>query len=385
MGKSLLLLGILLSLSLRAYFIFHGSQIADVHALNEMGQMVLRGINPYLALNYYTYPPLALYLEAFIANLSQTIHIPFYILTKILPNLADVLTTLLIYWFLIKKSIRPFSAACWSLAFFLNPLSIIISSAHGQLDSIPIFLTVCAIFIVTFKTKLNFVLLAGGVLGLAIAIKPGPLMLLPFFITFRKTGLKMMTIFSIAAIVPISILILPFLQGSPNLVLQKVINYSGSYDFGLSAILRGLYYGQSRDYLINFGDDILLLDKLFFIAGLFFLVFIYRNRQELLKACLTVYLLFLGCYLGISAQYLAWVLPFAVLEREKMIIPFSLAGTVALIGFYLFINPAILSTQLGAISLYQPQFMLVYFVGNLIYWLITLYWLFKLVSKTRYP
>lgn len=250
MGKSLLLPGILLSLSLRAYFIFHGSQIADVHALNEMGQMVLRGINPYLALNYYTYPPLALYLEAFIANLSQTIHIPFYILTKILPNLADVLTTLLIYWFLIKKSIRPFSAACWSLAFFLNPLSIIISSAHGQLDSIPIFLTVCAIFIVVFKTKLNFVLLAGGVLGLAIAIKPGPLMLLPF------------------------------LQGSPNLVLQKVINYSGSYDFGLSAIL---------------------------------------------------------------------------------------------------------STRLGAISLYQPQFMLVYFVGNLIYWPITLYWLFKLVSKTRYP
>ncbi len=55
----LLFLGILISILIRGYFILNGAEVADVHSLKEMGEMIYRGINLYLALSYNAYPPLA--------------------------------------------------------------------------------------------------------------------------------------------------------------------------------------------------------------------------------------------------------------------------------------------------------------------------------------
>jgi len=376
----LLVFGIFCSIILRTYFILNGSDIADIHSLHEMGELFLRGINPYLALNYNAYPPLAIYLEFATIKLSQFFNIPFYILIKLWPNLADILTGLVLCLFLIKKGVKPIVAYAWSLTFLLNPISIIISAAHGQIDSIPSFLVILAILFLTFNFTKFYILLSALLLGLAIAIKPNPLILLPFFLTFKKMDLKTMIIFLLLTVVPVAILFSPFIQGNFHYILGKSFGYSGSNDFGLPAILRGIYYQQTANYKLIFSREVLQASKVFFLTGLFLLVFIFKNCDKLVKACLAVYLLFLGFYFGISAQYLSWILPLAILERDKMIIPFSLSGLVSLLGFYLFFNPTILAVQFSNIQPYQNQFMLIYILGNLVFWAVTSWWLIKIIS-----
>lgn len=381
MKKSLylLLIGTLLSIAIRVYFILHGSEVADIHSLQEMGELYLRGINPYLALNYNVYPPLAIYLEALTLHLSALINVPFYILIKLWPNLADILTGFLIYLFLTKKGVKPNIASLWGLIFLLNPISLIISSAHGQIDSIPSFLVILSIFSLTFNlTRFSYVISA-LFLGLSIAIKPNPLILLPFFLIFRKTDFKTKLIFLFFTTVPLVLLFIPFLQDNAEYVLKRIFDYSGASDFGLPAIWRGIYYLQTGSYKFEFTKEILQYSKIFFLIGLIFLAFIYRNSNKLINSLLAIYLLFLSFYFGVSAQYLSWVLPLAVLKQDLMVIPFSLSGIVSLISFYLFLNPRIIVTELSTIPPFQSQFMLIYAFSNLIFWAITLFWLIKVI------
>ena len=334
-GLLLFITGIFISLTIRAYLIFNGSEVGDIHALWEMGDLTLRGVNPYIALNYNTYPPLALYLQAATIKLSAFLDIPFYILIKFWPNLADLLITFLLCYFLIKQGLSKVSAYAWSLIFFLNPVSIIISASHGQIDSVPSLLVISSILLMIFKKTLSYTLLSAFLLGLAIAIKPNPLILLPLLLTFKRTSIKNAVLFLLISIVPVSILIWPFLQDYPNLILTKLLNYSGSKDFGLPAILRGFYYLKTSDYNLIFSEDVLRLSKMIFLIGFLILVLIFRYSGKLIIACLAAYLLFLTIYFGISAQYLSWILPFAILNKDLMIIPYSIASFLTLIGLSL--------------------------------------------------
>ncbi len=96
---------------------------------------------------------------------------------------------------------------------------------------------------------------------------------------------------------------------------------------------------------------------------------------------MTVYLLFLGIYFGISAQYLSWILPLAILAKDKMIILFSITGTLALLGFYTYFGPDILFGKFWDGTAFQSKYMLFYFVGNLLFWLTILWWLIKIIKN----
>lgn len=376
-----LLAGIFISLVIRSCFIVNGSEVADVHSLYEMGDLVLRGINPYIALNYNTYPPGAIYIEAATIKISSFLGLPFYILIKIWPNLADLLITLTLYKFLTKKGVSNKLASAWSLIFFLNPISILISSAHGQIDSIPTFLVVFSLFLLTFYKSGIYIFLSFFLLGLSITIKPNPLILLPIFLVFIKSSLRMKMVYSLVSLSPVVFLLLPFVQDYPKYVLEKILNYSGSYDFGISAILRGLYYLKTADYNLVFNQEILQADKALFLFGLI-VITLSGDPKKLLEKCLMVYLFFFTLYLGLSAQYLSWVLPIAVLRKDKVVFLYSLFGTIAILGFYLFINPKIIIAQFSNIVPYQNHFMLAYFTGNVGFWITTLWWFLNLVPRS---
>lgn len=380
--KSLfLILGIILSTLIRSYLILNGSRVADVHSLQEMGELYLGGINPYLALSYNPYPPLAIYIEAATVKLASFLNIPFHILTKIWPNLADLLIALILYKFLTKKGVKSNSATFWSLAFFLNPISILISAAHGQIDSITTLLVIISVYLLIFYYQKIYIILSFFLLGLSIAIKPNPLILLPIFLAFSKKSLKMKMVLLIISLSPVTVLFLPFVKDYPKYIMEKIFNYSGSYDFGIPGILRGLYYLKAGDYNLTFNSQILQIDKAFYLISLLLITFV-GDSKKLIKRCLMAYVLFFTFYFGISAQYLSWILPLAVLKRERMIIYYSLFGLIAFLGFYLFINPKIIISSFSNIPPYQSRFMLAYFIGNLGLWITTLVWLIKLSKKS---
>ena len=145
----IMFIGIFVSVIIRTFFIISGLDVADVTKLHQMAEAILKGTNPYSLFNFASYPPIGLYIEASILFLSNILEVPFHILTKILPNFADIISTFFIYKFLIKRNVKPISASFWSLIFILNPISIIISSAHGQIDSITSLLVLLSIYLLT--------------------------------------------------------------------------------------------------------------------------------------------------------------------------------------------------------------------------------------------
>lgn len=384
MGTSVLVIGILISVFIRTFFIINGLDVADVTKLHQMAEAILKGNNPYLLFNFASYPPVGLYMEAVILILSNLSGIPFHIFTKILPNLADIITTLVLYKFLIKHNVKPYRASLWSLIFILNPISIIISSAHGQIDSITSLLILLSIYILTINpTKFNK-LMPALLIGLAIAIKPNPAMLLPLFLVYKKWKLKQGILFLSISLTPTVISLAPYVWRSPTEIISNVFSYSGVYDFSYAAILRGFLYQQNAQIWLPQAEQMLELSKLAFILGTTFLLLLFARSKNLPKSCLAVYLLFTGIYFGISAQYLSWILPLAILARDKMIIPFSIAGTFALLGFYTFFGPDILFGKFWHGAAFQSKYMLIYFIGNLLLWTTILWWFIKIIRSYIY-
>lgn len=380
MSTFILYIGIFLSVIIRVFFINNGTNVGDIKLLFGMGDAVLKGLNPYISLTYNSYPPIAVYIESLTILLSNALNIPFHILTKLWPNLADIIITLLLYKYLIRLKVNPFFASFWSLVFILNPISIIISSIHGQIDSIPSLLVLISLYFSSLSRKPKFYISA-LILGLAIAIKPNPLMLLPFFLINNKTDLRQKFTFLLVCLTPITLTFISFISQNPQQILLRMLSYGGVHDFSYAAILRGFWYQQNAEIWLPHTDQFFEASKLAFILGCIFLLIAFYQSKNLLKVCLSVYLLFLGTYFGISAQYLSWILPLAILSRDKMIIPFSVTGTFALLGFYSFFGPDILFGKFWNGIAYQNKYMLIYFLGNLMLWCTIIWWLIRIIKQ----
>ncbi len=376
-----LILGISLSVLIRIFFISTGFETADIIKFHQLAEVMLKGNNPYALYDFANFPPIGIYLEAVVLYLSNIFSIPFHVMTKILPNLADIIITLAIYKFLIRNRVKPLNAALWSLTYILNPISIIISAAHGHLYSISSLLILLSIYIVTSNPTKHLKPIAALFLGIAIAIKPYPVMLLPLFLIYKRMNLKQTLLFLFISLAPAIIPLIPYLWLTPHQTIVNVFGYSGSYDISYAAILRSLWHQQNAQIWLPQAEQMLSLTKWTFIFGAIFLMVIFSRAKDLLKSCLAVYLLFIGIYFGISAQYLSWILPLASSTRQKILLPFSLVGTIAIIGFYTFFGPDILFGKLWHVPAYQSKYMLIYFVGNLLLWITTLWWLINLIKK----
>lgn len=379
MAKYILILGILASLLIRVFFISQSKQVADIYLMYTMGATFLEGRNPYLVLDFNIYPPLAIFLEASSMIISTFLHLSFVTVFKFWPNLADFICAFIIYKFLTKIKVKPVKAAFWSVFYLLNPISIIISSAHGQLDSIISLLVVSSIFIMTFSSTKFYSYLSALSLGLAIAIKPNPAMLIPLFLFYKKMNAQQKITYLMLALTPLIVTFIPFLWQNPQQVLLRIISYSGVGDISYAAILRGIWYQNNAITSLPLSNELLMISKFIFATAALSLTLLFAGSKYLVKASLAIYLLFISLYFGIAAQYLIWILPLAILERDKMVFYYTFFGSAALLGFYLFFGPDILLGKLSTEMAFQTKYIYLYFLGNLIFWIFNLVWLIKIV------
>lgn len=379
MAKIILLSGILISLVIRIFLISQSRHVADIYLMYKMGITFLEGSNPYLSLDFNSYPPLAIYLEAISINISSSLRTEFVTVFKFWPNLADFILGFLIYKFLIKMKTKPVNAALWAIFFLLNPVSIIISSVHGQIDSITNLFVVISVFILTFYHKRLYVYLSAIFLGIALAIKPNPVMLIPLFIFYKDLHLKQKIIYLMLIFSPLILTVFPFLGDNPKQVLFKMLFYSGFNDISFAAVLRSIWYQVNAGVALPLSSELLNASKFVFGTGAIILILFSAGSRNLAKACLAIYLLFLSAYFGIASQYLVWVIPFAILAKERMIFLYCFFGSLALFGFYLFFGPDILFGKLYLMQPYQTKHIYLYFLGNLAFWVLTLVWIGKVV------
>jgi hypothetical protein len=312
--------------------------VADVARYRKVAAHVLDvSWNPYLAPRLYPYPPVWVWVEAAAEALSRATGLSFALLVKLPVLAAEVaIVVLLARWGRERAGIARHAA--WLYA--LHPVAILVTGFHGQFD--PLALLALLVALGAFdRGRRDAAALA---LAAAIAIKSFPVLALPVFL-LRLPGAAARARFAALALFPVALLLVPYAVDDAGALARELFGYGGVADFGWIGAWRGgrflvegrLGRGEARHW-----GALIPIAKVVFAAGYAFVV-ARTARREVAVAILAVLVAFEALYGALSAQYLLWVVPFAVLRPDRWLAAYGAAATVALVGFYLSLAPGVLA------------------------------------------
>lgn len=314
--------------------------VADVLRYQKVARHVLDvSWNPYLSPRLYPYPPLWVWVEAGSEWLSRATGASFAVLVKLPVLMADLgIVALLARW---ARDERVAQRAAWLFA--LHPVSVLVTSFHGQFDSVMLFFVLLSLrFQQSNRSDLSALSLSA-----AIATKSFPVLLVPLFVL--SLGAARAVRFVFLAIVPVLALLLPYALSDSGALARELLGYGGIADFGWIGAWRALRWLATgalwRSEAAQWPASIAAAKGLFlllYVAGLWAIA-TRRLRWPLPQSTLAVLLAFLTFYGAISAQYLLWPVPLGALMPGAWFGIYSAAATVALAGFYLFLAPGVLT------------------------------------------
>jgi len=243
-------------------------------------------------------------------------------------------------------------AAGWGLAaplaawlYALHPVSLLVSGAHGQFDAIPLGFLLLAVLLAE-RGRADASALA---LGAGIAAKSFPILALPFLALAAAPGAwRAAARYAVLALAPGALLLLPFALADAQALRRELIGYGGIADFGWAGVVRGVEWlasGVLPRSEARFWPVAAPVSRLVFLAGWAALATACaRRRLELAprRAVLAVLLSFAVLYGLQSAQYLLWVVPFALLRPGRAAALHAAAASLGLLGFYLLLAPGVL-------------------------------------------
>jgi hypothetical protein len=343
-------------------------EVADTANYRRVAETLARGGLLYRdTASLYPYPPLWSGVEAGALWFSQHSMVPFLVWVELLPTLSDLGAIILIDR--INKAASV--ASPWRVALYaFNPLLILITVMHGQFDSLPVFFSMLAYYLFDIKKRPFW---AAASLALAVAIKSFPVILLPLFL-FRLPNHRSRVIFAALTLVPVALLLLPFLATEASSLTRELFGYQGVADQGWLAAAREaclLWIGRLPPVSM---DAVFKASQGAFAAFyLLYLVFEYawcgrRASPNLASSIAAVFLGFYVFYAGISSQYLIWVLPFLAITEWRTFVLYSLLALAATCSFYSFRWPEILyraKVQIASEALLHG----VYVLGTAAWWI----------------
>jgi hypothetical protein len=355
--------------------------VADVLRYQKAGRHVLDvSWNPYLAPRLYPYPPLWIWIEAGSEWLSRATGAPFPILVKLPVLLADLgIVVLLARW---ASDSHSAHRASWLFA--LHPVSILVTGFHGQFDSVMLFFVLLSL---RFQQSSRPDAAALS-LSAAIATKSFPVVLLPSFV-LSLGAVRALRFVSLATL-PVLALLLPYAISDFGALARELLGYGGVADFGWIGARRGLRWmagGHLARSEAAHWPLAIAAAKLLFLAAYavgLWAVATRRLRLALPEAALAVFLAFLVFYGAASAQYLVWPVPFGALLPGVWFALYSVAATGALLGFYVFLAPGVLTTA-GAGPPGPAGAGVAWAVGVTAVLAVTAGWLATLVRRGRGP
>ena len=216
------------------------------------------------------------------------------------------------------------------LIWMLNPFAIWVSSAVGQIDVYPAFFITLACYFIT-KNNLNLGALS---LGLGVAVKTAPFLLLPFLLGLRKD-------------MGVNIKLL-LLAAAPYLI--SVIPYLPSADFRQDAFfapqLNKVFYSQLS---LSGGESIFLI--VFFLTLLYMSYFAKKREGKDFLGFSIVTLLLTLSFTHFHIQWFLWVMPLLIIWLiSNLTIDTKLAASVLLVSLsaMMFLFEASLQVKLFA-------------------------------------
>lgn len=325
----------------------------DLDSYHLVARLLLHSRDVYTS-GRYPYLPLQLYPLAAAEWLHLRAQLPFLPLVKLPLILADAGTTALVADAALRRGRGSVESARAGLLLALNPLSIAVTSLHGQFDAVPIFFAVAAWALLDrtadggaeaaresdasrlANASNRRALAAGMLLGLGIAAKSWPALLLPALLPQacgrRQQGLMLLG----AGVGPaLSLGVYTWIVGAqlwrPLLPALTYRGYSGVWGFGLAAHKLARVWPALLPVVSNidrFGGpaDVALALTAAAIG--------WRLRDSAGR-CLIVLLVALAAASGWGFHWLVWPLPFAALVAERPARLYTVLGTVQYALIYL--------------------------------------------------
>jgi len=270
----------------------------------------------YEVAGFADYPPFNVYLFWFFGSLANGLGITIENIIKWVPNLFDLATATLIYFFVRSQANLKIALLATALYAF-NPAVIFNAAVWGQFDAVYTFFLIFSLLLaLKNKPELSAVSFALGILTKPQGIALAPLLIL---LIFKKNGLKRL-LYSVAAFAAtVFVVILPFQWPNNNPVTFLSDIYFGAYSgYAYTSInafnlwgMFGMWIPDGSLYLVGWG---------LFGAAAAFTLYVFHKRYNIS-----------GDYLAIFAAFMLFfsffMLPTRIHERYM----FPAMATLALI------------------------------------------------------
>jgi len=246
--REIIILAVLLAVSFLVrvlLFPLKGYPIDTNDFLAWFGTAAAHGIRPFYTVTWSDYPPFNVYIFWFfgtIANAVSTHGISAVNIVKLAPNLFDLGTALLIYFFVRKQASFKLALAAMALYAF-NPAVIFNAAVWGQYDAVYTFFLILSLML-ALKAKPE---LSAATLAIALLTKPQAIALAPLiaFLIYKKSGLKRMLFSVLAFALTIFLIILPFDWNGQPLTSLSQIYFGGFGQYSVTSVnafnIWGLY------------------------------------------------------------------------------------------------------------------------------------------------
>ena len=326
----------LIALIIRLVFIYIFRNVTnyDLQSYLQVGELTLKGINiyPKIANLHHPYLPFFLYVEAMAYWLGRS-KIIIITIIKIINVIFDLGILNLVYR-LSRKNLKT------TFLYAINPVTILITTLHGQFDVIPVFFILLSIYLLNKKKELTAVLS----FSFAILTKTWPvLFLIPILRelhTCHSRGggnsgtldpllqgddkLKKRKLLLLITLFPVlfTILYCIFFKTNPIDIGKTLISYQGLWGiWGIWDLL-----GKQRILIQK-------LSTLIFLTSFFSYSWFNKNKN-LLKNFLNLLLFFFIFTTNFSIQYFVWIIPFLILIKPKKYFQLIILITFYLLSFY---------------------------------------------------
>jgi uncharacterized membrane protein len=356
--------------------------VADVLRYRKVAAHVLDvSWNPYLAPRLYPYPAAWVWVEAAAEWLARHAGVSFALAVKAPVVVADALLAgVLVSWGRERGALT--SRSVWAYA--LHPVAILVVGFHGQFDSVALLALVCALrWLDGRRLDRSALALAAG-----IALKSFPVLVLPFVLLFVPGAGRARVRYALLATVPVALLLLPFAVADRAALIRELFAYGGVPDFGwIGAVraIRGVALGHlSRAFDAQWAPLLAASKVVYLAAAALLWAAVARGwiRWRAEASALGVLLAFQVFYGALSAQYLLWPVPLAVLLGERFVLPHAAAATLALVGFYVLLAPGVLTPP--EMPPFSPAVAeRLWMAGTAALWLVCAVWMVDLVRRGR--
>lgn len=328
----------------------------DIRSFRVVAETLLAGKSVFDLPHFvYTYPPVWMYAAKLLRSIGDTYGVSFTLLIKLPQVFADCLVSALVVFAVARRTEKLNAPMLAGLLYALNPLSIYVAAGIGQIDPLVMGLVLVAMLLAE-GGRLRGYLVGGLVLGIAISLKTFPILLAPWLVWRAWTAFPRRWVAGGVAglcILPWALALLPFLLNGETTALTRTVEFmflqSGSGGLAqqrglLSALafvgipIRGLNAG-TESFALALGvvgpalawvmDQyrLLLISKILFVT-IYLVMFWFLRNGPLLKVCLLTFVILFSVIGGFFGYYLLWPLPFAVVLRDKGVVPYSLLAFV---------------------------------------------------------